>query len=256
MATSSEQALEKTHAAVTGGRSALVRYRSVIVGRPGFLNLLYFEWCIWLSPLPGALGLLLRKFFWPRLFGSCGKKVYFGANVTLMHPHRIHIGDRSVIGNGCILDARNDHSERVIALGEDVVLSHGVMISCKNGSVAVGRSVGIGSYTVIHSTTHSPVHIGDDAIVASHCYIVGGGDYNRDRLDVPIGRQGQRATGETRVEDGVWLGAHVTVVGGVSIGRHSVVGAGSVVVKPLPELAICVGAPAQGVRSRTAGDGS
>jgi galactoside O-acetyltransferase len=256
MAILSGQAVEKTHAAVTGDRSALARYRSVIVGRPGFLNLLYFEWCIWLSSVPGALGLLLRKLFWPRLFGSCGRKVYFGANVTLMHPHRIHIGDGSVIGNGCILDARNADLERVIVLGEDVVLSHGVMISCKNGSVTVGRSVGIGSYTVIHSTTHSPVRIGDDAIVASHCYIVGGGDYNMDRLEIPIAQQGQRATGETRVEDGVWLGAHVTIVGGVSVGKHSVVGAGSVVVKPLPPLAICVGAPARVVRLRTEGDGS
>jgi acetyltransferase-like isoleucine patch superfamily enzyme len=255
MATPSGQALEKTHAAVTGDRSALARYRSVIVGRPGFLNLLYFEWCTWLSPIPGALGLLLRKLFWPRLFGSCGKKVHFGANVTLMHPRRIHIGDGSVVGNGCILDARHADSERVIVLGEDVVLSHGVMIACKDGSVTLGRSVGIGTYTVIHSTTQSPVHIGDHAMVASHCYILGGGDYNMDRLDVPIAQQGLRATGETRVEEGVWLGAHVTLVGGASVGKHSVVGAGSVVVKPLPAMAVCVGAPARVMRLRTAGDG-
>lgn len=253
MASSSGDVLERTHAAVTGDRSALMRYRSVMVGRPGFLHLLYFEWCVWLSVVPGALGLLLRKVFWPRLFGSCGKKVYFGTNVTLMHPHRIHIGDRSIIGNGCILDARNIEAERVIVLEEDVVLSHGVMISCKDGLVSVGRSVGIGSYTVIHSTTGSPVRIGQNAIVASHCYIVGGGDYNVERLDIPIVQQGLCATGETRVEEGVWLGARVTIVGGASVGRHSIVGAGSVVVKPLPEMAVCVGTPARVARLRTAG---
>lgn len=256
MATSSRQALEKTHAAVTGDRSALARYRSVIVGKPGFLNLLYFEWCVWLSSVPGALGLLLRKLFWRRLFGSCGKKVYFGANVALMHPHRIHIGDGSVIGNGCVLDARNAGSERVIVLGEDVVLSHGVMISCKDGAVSVGHRVGIGAYTVIHSTVDSPVHIGDDIVIGAHCYLVGGGQYNTDRLDLPIAQQGLRPTGGTRVEWGVWLGARVSVLGGVTIGSDSVVGAGAVVTRPLPARSICVGVPARVMRTRaTSGEG-
>jgi acetyltransferase-like isoleucine patch superfamily enzyme len=217
-----DQTLPKTHKAATGGGSAIARYMSLMVGRQSLLELLYYEWCMWLSWLPGALGLMLRGLFWPRLLGSCGKKVYFGTNVTLIHPHRIHLGDRTVIGNGCVLDARTPASDEVITIGDDVILSHNVMLSCKGGLISVGQRVGIGAFTVIHSTADSPVYIGDDAMIGAHCYLVGGGQYNIDRLDVPIARQGLRPTGGTSVGGGAWVGAQVSVLGGARVGSDSV----------------------------------
>jgi hypothetical protein len=90
-----DQTLPKTHKAATGGGSAMGRYASLMVGRQSLLGLFYYEWCMWLSWLPGALGLMLRGLFWPRLLGSCGKKVYFGTNVTLIHPHRSRASSRT-----------------------------------------------------------------------------------------------------------------------------------------------------------------
>ncbi len=69
----------------TGG-DPLRTYQEVIVGRPGWVALVYFEWCAWLSPVPGAVGLLLRKLFWPRLFAACGRGVVFGVNVVCASP--------------------------------------------------------------------------------------------------------------------------------------------------------------------------
>jgi acetyltransferase-like isoleucine patch superfamily enzyme len=106
-------------------------------------------------------------------------------------------------------------------------------------------------HTVIVSAMGNAVSIGDDAVAAAGCYVVAGGNYNLDRLDVPIARQGIRPTGGTRVGPGVWLGAKVTVLDGVTIGRDSVVGAGAVVTKSLPDRIIAVGVPARVVRSRT-----
>lgn len=183
-------------------------------------------------------------------FRVCGKKVYFGTNVTLIHPHRIHLGDRTVIGNGCVIDARTPTSDHAITIGDDVVLSHNVMLSCKGGLISVGQRVGIGAFTVIHSTTDSPVDIGDDAMLGAHCYIIGGGEYNMDRLDVPIAQQGLRSTGVTRVEGGAWLGAQVSVLGGARVGSDSVVGTGAVVIKPLPAQTVRAGVPARVVRKR------
>ena len=245
-----QERLAKTQAAVTGDQSALRRYQDVIVGHRHLLGLAYYEICLWLAWVPGALGLALRGIFWPRLFHSCGSKVYFGSNVTLMHPHRIKIGDRTVIGNGCVLDARAPSSEVAIAIGSDVILSHGVMLSCKNTEITIGKRVGLGPYTVVQATEDDRVLIEDDAIIAAHCYIVGGGQYRMDRLDVPIARQPMQRTGETRVETGVWIGSHVNVLGGVTVGRDTVVGAGSVVIQSLPERAVCVGVPARVVRRR------
>jgi acetyltransferase-like isoleucine patch superfamily enzyme len=247
--------IAKTHAAVTGDRSALARYQDVVVGHRSLLGLAYFEICLWLAFVPGALGLMLRRLFWPRLFRFCGRKVYFGSNVTLMHPGRIAISDRAVISNGCVLDARSPASEVAITIGSDVMLSQGVMLSCKNAGITLGDRVGMGPYTVVQAVNDDPVLIDDDAVIAAHCYIAGGGQYRMDRLDLPIARQPMKRTGETRIGAGVWLGAHVTVLGGVTVSRDSVVGAGSVVTRSLPEMAICIGTPARVVRRRDEPEG-
>ena len=162
--------MKKTHAAVTRGGSAMSRYKDVAVGRESFLALIYYEWCMFLSSINGALGLFFRKIFWPKLFGSCGKGVTFAANIILRHPHRIQIGDRVVISEGCILDARNEKSNHVIVLANDVILSNNVMISCKGGSVKIGACSGIGAQTIIHSINSNHVSIGADVIIGPMLY--------------------------------------------------------------------------------------
>lgn len=245
------ESLGKTHAEITGGRSPLASYQQLIVGRRSLGSLIYFEWCRWLAAVPGALGLVLRKLFWPRLFGSCGKGVVFGGGINLMHPHRIHIGPRCVIGDHCVLDGRNPAGDRVLSLGEGVMLSHGVMLSCKNGNISVGDRCGIGAYTVIQSLgAANPVNIGDDVVIGPRSYITGSGNYNMDRLDIPIAQQGPRDMGGTQLGNGVWLGANVSVQGGVEIGEGAVIGTGAVATKAVPPLAICGGVPAKIIRHR------
>ncbi len=51
------------------------------------------------------------------------------------------------------------------------------------------------------------------------------------------------------VEDEVWLGANVTILPGVRIGRCSIIGAGSVVVDDVEEYSIYVGVPAKKIRN-------
>ncbi len=50
------------------------------------------------------------------------------------------------------------------------------------------------------------------------------------------------------IEDGVWLGGNVTVWGGVTIGKNSIIGAGSVVTSDIPENVIAVGNPARVIK--------
>lgn len=56
------------------------------------------------------------------------------------------------------------------------------------------------------------------------------------------------------IGDNVWLGANVTVLPGVTIGRNSVVGAGSVVTKDIPENVVAVGNPCKPLRKITEED--
>ena len=206
--------LKKTHAAVTQEGTAISRYQNVVVGERSLWRLIYFEFCLLLSPIPGALGIFMRKLFWPRLFGACGSGVVFSTNVVLRHPHRISIGDRVVISDGCILDARNDDLACAIELSNDVILSNGVMISCKNGYIKIGANTGINAYTIVQSINRSPVIIGQYAIIGPRCYIVGGANYNTNRHDIPICQQGIKEDDGVIISNDVWLGANVTILGG------------------------------------------
>jgi len=240
----------KTHTSVTGGGSALSRYRQVIVGSTSWWRFLYFEWCMLLAPVPGAIGIALRKVFWPPLFGSCGKGVLFGVNIVLRHPDRIHLGCSVVLSEGCILDARNSEEKRSIVLDDNVILSSNVMLSCKDGTIDIGQDTGINAQTIIQSTNSCPVRIGRDVIVGQRCLVVGGGNYNIDRLDVPVREQGIKNDGGVTITEDVWLGGNATVLGGVTLGQGVVVGAGAVVTKSMPAYSICMGVPARVTGSR------
>lgn len=50
------------------------------------------------------------------------------------------------------------------------------------------------------------------------------------------------------IKKGAWIGANVVILRGISIGKHSIVGAGSVVTKDVPDYAVVVGNPAKVVK--------
>lgn len=242
--------MEKTHEAVTGKGSALRRYRDVVVGSSSLLTFFYYEWCMLLAPIPGAPGLFLRKIFWPALFGSCGKGVLFGVNIVLRHPGRIRLGRSVVLSEGCILDARNSEEEQAIILGDNVILSSNVMLSCKNGIITIDEHTGINAQAIIQSTNGCSVRIGRDVVIGQRCLVIGGGNYNTDRLDVPIRTQGIRDDGGVTIGNDVWLGGNVTVLGGVTVAEGCVVGAGAVVTRDVPARSFCRGVPAKVTGSR------
>ena len=51
------------------------------------------------------------------------------------------------------------------------------------------------------------------------------------------------------IQKGAWIGAGVTILPGISIGKHAIVGAAAVVTKDVPDYAIVVGNPAKVVKT-------
>ncbi|NKB87173.1 MAG: hypothetical protein GKS06_02995 [Acidobacteria bacterium] len=241
----------KTQASVTGGGSAFAKYQSVIVGRRGWFALIYLEFCLWLGMIPGALGLFLRKMFWPSLFGSCGRGTTFGRGVKLRHPRRIHLGERVVVSDDCILDARNEASDRVLEVGDDVILADAVMLSCKNGTARIGNNVGLGSQTILHAVNGCHAELGNDLIIGPACYFAAGGNYDIDQTEVPMAKHGLRTeSGHLTLEGDNWLGAKVCVLPGVTMGQGSVAAAGAVVAGDVGAMDVVGGVPARVIRKR------
>jgi galactoside O-acetyltransferase len=246
------KATVKTQRAVTGRGSSLRRYQDVIIGSRSLWRTLYFEFALFLALIPGAVGIGLRKLFWPRLFAACGRGTVFGWGIVLRHPHRIHLGARVVISEGCVLDARHEESAQSLVLGDDVILANQGILSCRNARVTIGPRCGLGAQTSIIASHGNDVRIGADVAIGPRCCIIGGGNYHTDRLDVPIWRQGIKPDHPVVLEDDIWLGANASVLGGVRIGHGSIIAAGAVVTRNVEPFTVCGGVPAKPIKRRTA----
>jgi acetyltransferase-like isoleucine patch superfamily enzyme len=236
---------EKTElqAALTDARkSALVKYQEVVIGSSNFFSLLKYEFLTGLlGSLPGALGLLLRQKFYRYLFVNIGRNVVFGKSITIRHPGKIKIGDNVVIDDYAVLDAKGTENEG-ISIGDNVIIGRNTVLSCKNGNLTIGENTNIAMNCFIQSAKE--VVIGKNVLFAAYCYVIGGGDHETNRTDIPIIAQGQIVKGIT-IEDNCWIGAGVNILDGVSIARDSIIGAGAVVTKSVSEFSIVGGVPAR-----------
>ena len=221
--------------------SALDKYARLVIGRPGWPALVKHELITLASQaVPGALGLVLRKFLYPRLLGACGRNVVFGQNVVLRHPGKIQVGDDVVIDDNCLLDAKGD-TNGGITIGSGVFVGRNTILSCKNGDIAIGDRANIGFNCEIFSA--SRVTVGAEALLAAYCS-VGGGDHDYADTSTPVTAQGRRSQGVS-VGDGVWMGAGAKILDGVRFGGHAIIGAGAVVRVDVPEYAVAGGRPAR-----------
>lgn len=96
----------------------------------------------------------------------------------------------------------------------------------------------------------SPVYIGENAFIAPNvCIACSGHPINAEQRALGIGTSSPITIGHD-----VWIGANATICGGVKIGDKSIIGAGSVVTKEIPEEVIAVGNPCRVLRKITEQD--
>ncbi|MCY4122303.1 MAG: acyltransferase [Acidobacteria bacterium] len=233
-------------------RSKRQKYEQIIVGRPGWQALLRYELITLLARrAPGAFGLWLRSRLYPRLLGACGRNVFFGNDVTLRHPHKIRIGDDVVVDDGCVLDAKGAENDG-IAIGNGVFLGRQTIVTTKDGDIELEDGVNVSAFCMIFSA--SRVRCGRNTLIAAYTYLVGGG-HDLDRTDLAIIDQARPSQG-IAIGPNCWLGAGVTVLDGVTVGRDAVIGANSVVTRDVEDFAVAAGSPAATIRRRAASPAS
>jgi len=115
-------------------------------------------------------------------------------------------------------------------------------------SVIIGANVFIGRNTYLGAW--KPISVGSDTLIGAFCYIISG-NHRFFAPDIPVRIQGYEGE-PIAIGRNVWLGAHVIILPGVTIGDNAVVGAGSVVTSSVPEAEIWAGVPARRIRSRFA----
>ena len=115
------------------------------------------------------------------------------------------------------------------------------------GRFVMGRRVQIGTNCFIAAGGGGLV-LGDDVLVSPNCSIITG-NYNFDRLEIPLQEQGTTSKG-VRIGDRVWIGANSVVLDGADIGDNVIVSAGSVVTGAVKPNSIVLGNPAKVVFTR------
>ncbi|MFC2015762.1 acyltransferase [Chloroflexota bacterium] len=200
-----------------------------------------------LTGFPTVLGSILRGRTYGSVLGGMGRGCFVERGVRLLVPKRIFLGNRVMVGEACFLDANTPQGR--IELQDDVWLSRGSYIVAGEGQVAVGPSTYIGHRCLLYG--HAGIQVGRDVLLANDVQVICG-NHTFSRRDIPIRSQPPEGN-PIVIEDDVWLGASTIVLGGVTVGHGSVVGAGAVVTRSLPAYSIARGVPAEVVGVRGEG---
>lgn len=115
-----------------------------------------------------------------------------------------------------------------------------------HSNLVCGRNVYVGSGSYLG--VYEDISIGDDVLIGAYTYIISG-NHRIDTKEKRIRDQGY-VGGEILIKEGAWIGAHVTILPKVTIGRGAVIGAGSVVTKSVPDYEIWGGVPAKKIKGR------
>ncbi len=158
---------------------------------------------------------------------SMGEKSTIIPPLRFSNLHLMRIGRNVTIHTGCWMQAlsmvSDDGSPKIIL--ED--------------------GVGIGMNSTISAAVR--IHIGRQVFTARNIYISDHGHEFRD-VNVPIADQSISEPAPVTIKDFSWLGQNVVVLPGVTIGKHSTIGANSVVNKDIPDYCVAAGVPARVIR--------
>ena len=210
--------------------SQLKAIRNLEIPYPHFiLKLIYTVFVSVLSTFSG----ITRVLWWTPLFkgrlNSFGKNLYLDDNhlPCITGPIKINIGDDCRISGYTTFSGRSCSKQPPI--------------------LTVGNNVDIGWTTTI--AVGQRVDIGNNVRIAGRTILAGypGHPINaKERAEGLPDEDDQVA--DIILEDDVWLATNVSVIGGVRIGRGTIVATGSVVTKDLPSMVLAGGIPARVIR--------
>ena len=154
----------------------------------------------------------------------CGKRLRVGKRITLFNPKFITVGDDVIINNNTSLFVNPLSNVAQLIIGDRVQLGKYNDFGCSNKIV-----------------------IEDDVITAPFVHITDR-DHSYENINVPIKDQPANSKGQVTIGQGCWIGFGVQIMSGVSVGKQSVIAAGSIVTKDVPDYSLVGGNPAKVIK--------
>jgi acetyltransferase-like isoleucine patch superfamily enzyme len=110
--------------------------------------------------------------------------------------------------------------------------------------LSIGKGTVIGNFNHIFAT--GEITIGEKVLTADKVFITDN-QHEFEDVNTPILEQGIKQFPPMSIGNGTWIGENVCILG-VSVGKNCVIGANSVVNKPIPDYCIAVGIPAKVIK--------
>jgi len=143
-----------------------------------------------------------------------------------------------------------------VRLGRDVKIFHPTLVNLYD--CAVGDETKIGSFVEVQKGAiigarckiSSHTFICEGVVIEDEVFVGHGVMFTNDRYpratndDGTLQGESDWSVEITRVKRGASIGTHATIISGITIGEHALVGAGAVVTKSVPDFAIVAGVPA------------
>lgn len=156
-----------------------------------------------------------------------------------VNPFKHHKGKGTTIRSNTRMDVFPFNN---FTLGDKSLIEEFSTINNGVGDVTIGHQSIIG----IGCTVIGPVEIGNHVMLAQNI-VVSGLNHGYERVDIPPSEQ-KTVTKKIIIKDNVWIGANCVITAGVTIGKHAVIGAGSIVTKDIPDYSVSVGNPSKVVK--------
>jgi galactoside O-acetyltransferase len=176
-----------------------------------------------LSSIPTEIGVRLRYYAYKPLFKTTNGFFRIDTGVTIMGFENITLGSNISFMKNSYIYA---HDGGVLMIGNNFTI---------NSNSQLGASFG-------------KIIIGNDCAIAPNC-VLRASNHNFEDPDIPFRKQGHNY-GEIIIEDDVWVASNCVITANTTIGKSSVVGAGSVVTKDVEEYSIIGGVPARLIKRR------
>lgn len=168
---------------------------------------------------------ILRCILYNKMFGKFGKGSILRKPLELKNTVNISVGEKTFIGEQAWLMVVNPKGKGIITLG-------------------IGDNVQIGHF--VHIIAMKSVKIHDFVLIADKVFI---SDCTHSFNDIssPVFNQPLLHLKNVVIGESTWIGENVSILG-VSIGKHCVIGANSVVTKDIPDYSVAVGVPAKVIK--------
>lgn len=164
------------------------------------------------------------RFINRRKFAKLGKHSYIMKPLYLAGCKFIHLGNDSGIWHGARIEVINQWGKQrftpSLTIGDNVMIGQHCHITCAE-SIIIERNVVCSARVTITDISHKT-----------------------DNLSLAVLEQ-EIVTKPVTICEGAFIGINATILPGIRVGKHSVVGANSVVTKDVPDYATVAGSPAR-----------